>query len=146
MWRFEVRIIPVASPACELGIGHELSLSCPISLTRSPERLVSSFTARSNAVRSAGETTSDEPLREFQRPRRDLFVDRAAGGRQRQERLRACRPGWSCRDTSLRCSNWATARETLVLCMWVWAPTALPVMTPFSPSVTSTRHSGIPIP
>src|SRR5262245_2588226 len=30
--------------------------------------------------------------------------------------------------------------------MWVWAPTSLPVIPPFSPRVTSTRHSGIPIP
>ena len=73
------------------------------------------------------------------------FVDGAAGRRQVQKRLpQAARLAPA--GTNLRCSSWATARETLVLCMWVWAPTALPVMTPYWPSVTSTRHSGIPIP
>ena len=46
---------------------------------------------------------------------------------------------------SLRRSSNATARDTLVLCMWLWAPIALAVIAPNSPSVTSTRHSGTPI-
>jgi len=30
--------------------------------------------------------------------------------------------------------------------MWLWAPIALPVFMPYWPSVTSTRHSGTPMP
>ena len=50
------------------------------------------------------------------------------------------------RETNLSRSSCATARDTLVLCMWVRSPIALPVMTPCSPSVTRTRHSGMEIP
>ena len=41
--------------------------------------------ARSKAGRSAGATTSAEPVHELERARGELLVDRAAGRRQRQE-------------------------------------------------------------
>ena len=50
------------------------------------------------------------------------------------------------RHAACAVSSSATARDTLVLCMWLWAPIALPVIMPYWPSVTSTRHSGTPMP
>ena len=87
-----------------------------------------------------------KPIHELERARGELLVDRAAGRRQRQEGFSKigaiCAPG-----TGICAARVAPRPATLWSCACgSAAPTALPVITPFSPSVTSTRHSGIPIP
>ena len=95
--------------------------SCRVSIsaTSSAERLVSCFMARSKAARSAGATTSASRIHEVERarapaPRRPRGRPASATGT-----TRAGRRGWRAGESNLRCSSWATARETLVLCIWV---------------------------
>src|SRR5580658_2090060 len=118
--------------------------SCTTSATSCAERSVSCFTARSNASRSAGVKISVRRCANSSAcgasssyMARPVAVSERKDSRMSARLLRRAR--------SLRFSRSATARDTLVLCMWVWAPIALPVITPYWPSVTSTRHSGTPI-
>src|SRR5579864_233631 len=133
----------------EIGIEfHSSSISSvwqATSATSSADRSVSCLSARSNASRSAGVRISVSRLAKSSAcGATSSYIARPpAVSESKDSRLSA---RFERRSKSLRSSISATARDTLVLCIWVCAPMALPVMTPYWPSVTSTRHSGTPMP
>src|SRR5271166_5585805 len=133
---------PIGRGRAKIGVErHGFSSPCA---TSSAERRVNSLMARSKAGRSAGSTTADNRfMKSSARGASSSYTERPAGVRVRNDSRRSAR--FARRAMNLRSSSCATARETLVLCMWVCAPIALPVITPFSPRITNTLHSGIPI-
>src|ERR1700733_7936076 len=121
------------------------SVSFTDSATSSADRSVSCLSARLNASRSAGVRISVSlTAKSSACGATSSYIARPAAVSERKDSRMSAR--LVRRTKSLRCSMSATARETLVFCMWVWAPMAFPVMTPYWPSVTSTRHSGTPMP
>jgi len=102
-----------------------------------PEPRVNCFMARRRR-RGRRRYRLGEPVGERARGARVLVDGPAAGSAT--GRPPADRPGWRAAP-DFRCSSCATARETLVLCMWVRAPIALPVMTSCWPRLTRIRHS-----
>src|SRR5580704_10609520 len=121
------------------------SVSFADSATSSADRSVSCLSARLNASRSAGVSISVSlSVKSSACGATSSYIARPAAVSERKDSRMSAR--LARRTRSLRCSMSATARDTLVLCIWVWAPMALPVMTPYWPSVTSTRHSGTPMP